>query len=139
MIQISDTITIPLNEIEFSQIRASGPGGQNVNKVATAIHLRFDVKGSSLPEYCKQRILASRDHRLTNDGCIVIKAQQFRSQEKNREDALMRLKTIIRATLKKAKPRKPTRPTRSSKKKRLDTKTLHGRQKDLRKKVTRHE
>ena len=139
MIRISDTISLPLSEIEFTQIRASGPGGQNVNKVSTAIHLRFDIKTSSLPDYCKQRLLATRDHRISNDGCIIIKAQQYRSLEKNREDALSRLTVLIRTTLKKPKPRKPTRPTRSSRQKRLDKKNRQGNKKKLRQKISRHE
>lgn len=139
MIRISDTISLPLSEIECTQIRASGPGGQNVNKVSTAIHLRFDIKTSSLPDYCKQRLLATRDHRISNDGCIIIKAQQYRSLEKNREDALSRLTVLIRTTLKKPKPRKPTRPTRSSRQKRLDKKNRQGHKKKLRQKISRHE
>lgn len=139
MIRISDTIALPLSEIEFTQIRASGPGGQNVNKVSTAIHLRFDIKSSSLPDYCKQKLLAARDHRISNDGCIIIKAQQYRSLEKNREDALARLTALIRSTLKRAKPRKPTKPTHSSRQKRLDKKNRQGNQKKLRKKISRHE
>ncbi len=139
MIRISDTISLPLSEIECTQIRASGPGGQNVNKVSTAIHLRFDIKTSSLPDYCKQRLLATRDHRISNDGWIIIKAQQYRSLEKNREDALSRLTVLIRTTLKKPKPRKPTRPTRSSRQKRLDKKNRQGHKKKLRQKISRHE
>jgi len=139
MIRISDTISLALSEIQFTQIRASGPGGQNVNKVSTAIHLRFDIKTSSLPDYCKQRLLAARDHRISNDGCIIIKAQQHRSLEKNREDALSRLAVLIRTTLKKPKPRKPSRPTRSSRQKRLDKKNRQGNQKKLRQKISRYE
>ncbi len=139
MIRISDTISLPLSEIEFTQIRASGPGGQNVNKVSTAIHLRFDIQASSLPDYCKQRLLAARDHRLSNDGFIIIKAQQYRSLEKNKEDALSRLAVMIRTTLKKPKSRKPTRPTHSSRQKRLDKKNRQGNQKKLRQKIFRYE
>ena len=139
MIRISDTISLPLSEIEFTQIRASGPGGQNVNKVSTAIHLRFDITSSSLPDYCKQKLLVARDHRISNDGCIIIKAQQYRSLEKNREEALLRLTALIRSTLKRAKPRKPTKPTHSSRQKRLDKKNRQGNQKKLRKKISRYE
>lgn len=139
MIRISDTISLDTGEIEFTQIRASGPGGQNVNKVSTAIHLRFDIKRSSLPDYCKQKLLVARDRRITNDGWIIIKAQQYRSLEKNREDALLRLAALIRTTLKRSKPRKPTKPTHSSRQKRLDKKNRQGNQKKLRKKISRHE
>ncbi len=139
MIQVTDRISLPLNEIEFTPIRASGPGGQNVNKVSSAIHLRFDIKRSSLPDSCKEKLLISSDRRITADGVIIIKAQQYRSQEKNREDALQRLTTLIRASLRKSKARKPTKPTRTSRQKRLNGKGRQSEQKKLRKKITRYD
>lgn len=132
---INEQISIPEQELEFSAIRAQGPGGQNVNKVSSAIHLRFDVPGSSLPEEVKQRILQQRDHRLSSSGVIVIKAQQYRSQEKNRSDALRRLGEIVLKSLVRRKKRKPTRPSRTARKKRMDSKTRRGRVKSLRGKI----
>ncbi|MEE4165668.1 MAG: alternative ribosome rescue aminoacyl-tRNA hydrolase ArfB [Desulfocapsaceae bacterium] len=139
MIRISDTLVLPPGEVELTQIRASGPGGQNVNKVSTAVHLRFDIKASSLPDHCKEKLLSAADQRITNDGCVIIKAQQYRSLEKNREDALQRLATLIRRTLKRSKPRKPTRPSSSSRQKRLDKKNRQGKQKKLRRKISGYE
>ncbi len=132
---ISSNVTIPETELEFSAIRAQGSGGQNVNKVSSAIHLRFDIAASSLPEFYKQRLLGWNDQRISKDGIIVIKAQQYRTQEKNRDDALTRLKELILTATAVKKTRKPTRPTIASKKRRLDNKTRHGRTKALRGKI----
>ncbi|MCF7971235.1 MAG: aminoacyl-tRNA hydrolase [Methylococcaceae bacterium] len=135
MLEITAHIAIPDNEIEFSAIRAQGSGGQNVNKVSSAIHLRFDIKASSLPELYKHRLLHLRDHRLTKEGVIVIKAQQYRTQEQNREDALERLRAIIKSVTAIQKARRATKPTRGSQQRRMDSKALRGKTKALRGRV----
>lgn len=136
MLQISNTVVIPDQEIETSAIRSQGAGGQNVNKVASAIHLRFDIPASSLPDRYKERLLNLSDQRITKDGVIVIKAQEHRSQEQNREEAFNRLKELIRSAITLPKPRKASKPTYSAKQKRLDSKTKRGQIKALRGKVT---
>lgn len=132
MIEAGD---IPEHELDFSAIRASGPGGQNVNKVSSAVHLRFDIHASSLPFALKQKLAAVQDSRVTADGVIVIKAQNFRSQEKNREDAMARLDEMLKAAQRVVKKRRATRPTRGSVKRRLDSKRKHSNHKKNRGKV----
>ena len=128
-------ISIPESELEMTAVRSAGAGGQNVNKVSSAIHLRFDVAASSLPDWLKARLLQMKDQRLTRDGVVVIKAQQHRSQEMNRTEAIVRLHALVEGAAHVPRARKATRPTRASKRKRLESKIRRGRIKLLRGKV----
>jgi len=135
MIVVSRTVALPDHEVEITAIRAQGAGGQHVNKTSTAIHLRFDIRASSLPEYYKERLLAASHHLITSDGNIIIKAQEYRSQEMNREAALARLVTVIQELTAVQKSRRATRPTRASKERRLASKSQKSTVKALRGKV----
>lgn len=131
-LRISNNYSIPADEIEYQSIRASGPGGQHVNKTSSAVHLRFDLHASSLPEIWRERLLQAADRRISSDGIIVIKASSHRSQEKNREDARLRLHQLIQSVTTTPKKRRPTRPSRGARQRRMDNKRKRSQTKALR-------
>ncbi|MCU0591970.1 MAG: aminoacyl-tRNA hydrolase [Desulfobacterales bacterium] len=135
MLPITNDIAIPLSEVDIRAVRSQGAGGQNVNKVATAVHLRFDIAASSLPADLKQRLLTLKDRRITREGVIVIKAQRQRSQEQNRQEALRRLQELVSRASAIRRRRRPTRPTQGSQKRRLHQKAKRGRVKSARGRV----
>lgn len=132
MLFITSNISIAETEIDFTAVRSQGPGGQNVNKVSSAIHLRFDVRASLLPEIYQERLLKLSDHRITKEGVVVIKAQRYRSQDKNRAEALQRLQDLLQSVTHNPKVRRATKPTRGSQLRRMDKKTQHGKKKTMR-------
>lgn len=135
MLKISDTLAIPLSEVEMQAIRSQGSGGQNVNKVSTAVHLRFDINASSLSGIYQERMLNLNDSRISKEGIVIIKAQRYNSQVKNKQDAIDRLVAILKRVTSEKKPRKTTKPTKASKIKRLEGKAIQSRKKSLRGKV----
>ncbi|WAM54663.1 alternative ribosome rescue aminoacyl-tRNA hydrolase ArfB [Vreelandella venusta] len=135
MLTISNNVTLADWEIDISQIRAQGSGGQNVNKVSSAVHLRFDIQRSTLPPIYKERLMALSDQRISKEGVVIIKAQSYRTLELNKEDALARLKALIQSAGRQQKVRRPTKPTKGSQRRRVDHKTRKGKTKSLRGKV----
>ena len=135
MLQISNEITIPTEEIDVQAVRSQGPGGQNVNKVSTAVHLRFDIRSSSLPDVYKEKLLMLNDRRISAEGVVIIKAQRYRSQLKNKEEALERLRRLIKSVIVSPKKRYATKPTKGAQQKRLESKTKRAQVKSLRRKV----